>query len=226
MPGNQGAAGAKIRIYDTGTKRLLWSEQVAIYNSQAATGCYGRAQTERHYGLGTTETVDISVAFYPSGRQVWRRGAHANQAFLVREKTGHKQRLPRELDPWISYGGAARPLGLRPDKAGKSERAPGVSCSYGISLAIRTPRATGGSSSRKEKLGAGGTGGYSLASESACRDDSSSRWFEQPSRYMRIQRTIPTTRRMKPRKFKKNSIATSAGSRPFQRPAPTLGIGP
>lgn len=85
LPGNRGAAGAKIRIYDAGTDRLLWSEQVAIYNSQAAAGYYGGAQTERHYGLGTKETVDVSVELYPSGKVVRRRNANANQTTVVRE---------------------------------------------------------------------------------------------------------------------------------------------
>lgn len=83
--GNRGAAGAKIRIHDAGTGKLLWSEQIAIYNSQAAAGYYGLAQTERHYGLGMTKTVDVSVEFYPSGKVVRRRGARSNQTIVVCE---------------------------------------------------------------------------------------------------------------------------------------------
>ena len=40
LPGNRGAAGAKIRLYAPGTKELLWYEQVTIYDSQAAASYY------------------------------------------------------------------------------------------------------------------------------------------------------------------------------------------
>ncbi len=85
-PGNRGAGGAKIRIFARGGKRLLWYEQVAIYNSQAAASYYGLALTERHFGLGDRLVVDISVEFYPSGRTVWRRMARANGVVVVQEE--------------------------------------------------------------------------------------------------------------------------------------------
>jgi hypothetical protein len=86
LPGNRGAGGAKIRIYAPGTDRLLWYEQVAIYNSQAAASYYGLAATERHFGLGERQEIDVSVEFYPSGSQVWSRGARANEVAVVREE--------------------------------------------------------------------------------------------------------------------------------------------
>jgi len=86
LPGNRGAAGAKIRIFAPGTKQLLWYEQVAIYDSQAALSCYSFAQTERHYGLGSRETVDVSVQFYPSSKTVWQQNAAADRTTIIREK--------------------------------------------------------------------------------------------------------------------------------------------
>ncbi len=66
--GNRGAAGAKIRISEPGTGRLLWYEQVAIYDSQVSTNYYGALETERHYGLGDRKEADVSVEFYPGGK--------------------------------------------------------------------------------------------------------------------------------------------------------------
>lgn len=91
--GNRGAAGAKIRIYThdegplrrTAASRLLWCEQVTIYDSQAAASYYALPVTERHFGLGERKTVDVSVEFYPSHRLVWNRGVNANQAVQVLE---------------------------------------------------------------------------------------------------------------------------------------------
>jgi hypothetical protein len=85
QPGNRGAAGAKIRLYEPGTERLLWYEQVLIYDSQASASYYSFAQTERHFGLGSRMAVDASVEFYPSGKVVWQRAAAANRTVVVRE---------------------------------------------------------------------------------------------------------------------------------------------
>jgi hypothetical protein len=86
-PGNRGAAGAKIRLYAPGTDRLLWYEQVAIYNSQSAQSYYTPTETERHYGLGTRRAADVEVEFYPSGKRVRVAGAAANTTVRVREES-------------------------------------------------------------------------------------------------------------------------------------------
>ena len=83
--GNRGAAGAKIRLYAAGTKQLVGYESVAIYCFQAASSYYGRAQTERHFGLGSRVNVDVEVEFYPSGRIVRRATVGANQAITINE---------------------------------------------------------------------------------------------------------------------------------------------
>ncbi len=85
LPGNRGAAGAKIRIYEPGGSRLLWQEQVVLYNSQAAQSYYGQAQTERHFGLGDRDVVDVCVQFHPSGKSIWRRGVPANSVLAIKE---------------------------------------------------------------------------------------------------------------------------------------------
>jgi len=84
--GNGGAAGAIIRLYEPGGERLIWYEQVAIYDSQAAASYYGLAQTERHFGLGDRPSVDVSVQFYPSGSVVRRRGIGAGRVLTVDER--------------------------------------------------------------------------------------------------------------------------------------------
>jgi len=93
--GNRGAAGpgcgagAKIRIYTRDKDRLLWYEQVTIYDSQAAASYYSLPApqpgpvTERHFGLGKRKIVDLSVEFYTSKSLVWKRGVNANQTVEV-----------------------------------------------------------------------------------------------------------------------------------------------
>ncbi|UCE50551.1 MAG: VCBS repeat-containing protein [Phycisphaerales bacterium] len=84
-PGNRGAAGAKIRIYTHDDGRLLWNEQVTIYDSQAAASYYALPTTERHFGLGGRDTVDVRIEFYPSRSVVWKRGVTVNRAIEIAE---------------------------------------------------------------------------------------------------------------------------------------------
>ena len=83
--GNRGAAGAKIRITEPGGGKLLWYEQVAIYDSQASTNYYGAAETERHFGLGDRAAVDVEVEFYPSGKKAAKAGVAANATVRIVE---------------------------------------------------------------------------------------------------------------------------------------------
>ncbi|OAI45212.1 hypothetical protein AYO44_13060 [Planctomycetaceae bacterium SCGC AG-212-F19] len=85
LPGNKGAAGAKIRLYAAGTQQLLWYEHVAIWDSQAAQSYYSFAETERHFGLGKRDAVDVVVEFYPSGKKVERKNVKANTTVRVPE---------------------------------------------------------------------------------------------------------------------------------------------
>ena len=94
LPGNRGAAGAKIRLYAPGSQQLLWYEQVAIYDSQAAASYYGLAQTERHFGLGSRTSVDVAVEFYPSGKIVRQRGVGADRTVEIREDA-RRNEIPR-----------------------------------------------------------------------------------------------------------------------------------
>jgi hypothetical protein len=87
VPGNKGATGAKIRLYDSQTGKLLWSEQVAIYSSQSAQSYYSFAETERHYGLGRRSRVDVQVEFYPSGKRVEKKDIPVNAIVTVTEGT-------------------------------------------------------------------------------------------------------------------------------------------
>ena len=83
--GNRAAAGARIRLYAAGSGDLLWSEEAGIYDRQEAHSYYTAAATERHFGLGSRETVDVRVDFSPSGKAVWERGAKAGRTVGIRE---------------------------------------------------------------------------------------------------------------------------------------------
>ncbi len=83
-PGNAGAAGAKIRVFAPDGK-LLWFEQIQAYCKQASQPCYAYAETERHFGLGSRDTVDVAVEFHPSGKTVWSRDVKAGSQITLKE---------------------------------------------------------------------------------------------------------------------------------------------
>jgi hypothetical protein len=87
--GNKAAAGAKIRVYEAAplgdSTKLLGYEQVAVWGRQVCHSYYSYAQTERHFGLGNRQSVDVFVEFYPSGKVCWQRGAAANTTLTIRE---------------------------------------------------------------------------------------------------------------------------------------------
>ncbi|HLX64588.1 MAG TPA: CRTAC1 family protein [Planctomycetota bacterium] len=85
LPGNRAAAGAKIRLFEPSTKKLLCYEQVVIAGRQSAHTYYAYATTERHFGLGKLDAADVSVEFYPSGKIVEKKGVKADATLEVQE---------------------------------------------------------------------------------------------------------------------------------------------
>jgi hypothetical protein len=83
--GNRAAAGALIRLFEPGTAQLVAREEVAIYCFQAANSYYGRATTERHFGLGNRATVDVEVKFHPSGTVRRVNGVPSGSTIVVDE---------------------------------------------------------------------------------------------------------------------------------------------
>jgi hypothetical protein len=84
--GNRGAAGAKIRVTETDTGKLLWFEQVQILDSQSAHSFYSLAETERHFGLGSRTAVKVVAEFHPSGKRMTLQSAKANSTIRLEEK--------------------------------------------------------------------------------------------------------------------------------------------
>ena len=88
--GNRAATGAKIRIYESGNMgnpdHLLWYEQVGIWGRQSFHSYYTGVVTERHFGLGQREDVDVSVEFYPSGKRMESRRVKTNTTVQVVEE--------------------------------------------------------------------------------------------------------------------------------------------
>jgi DNA-directed RNA polymerase specialized sigma24 family protein len=84
LPGNVGAAGAKISVYAPGTNQLLGFEQAAQYDFQVATSYYGYGETERHFGLGALTSVDVVVAF-ASGKVVRLKNVASNETVRILE---------------------------------------------------------------------------------------------------------------------------------------------
>ena len=85
-PGNRCAAGAKIRVLEPGTGKLLWYEQVVIAGRQSAHSYYATSATERHFGLGERRKVDLAVEFYPSGKVVKMGAVEGDRAVEVGER--------------------------------------------------------------------------------------------------------------------------------------------
>ncbi|HEV8607083.1 MAG TPA: VCBS repeat-containing protein [Tepidisphaeraceae bacterium] len=84
-PGNRAAANAKIRITDPATHKLLWYEQITLFGRQSFHSYYATTPTERHFGLGDRETVDVSVEFHPSRKLVEQRAVKADTAIEINE---------------------------------------------------------------------------------------------------------------------------------------------
>jgi MYXO-CTERM domain-containing protein len=85
LPGNHGAAGAKISLYEAGTTKLLWYDEVIIRAKQVQQNYYSFAETERHFGLGSRASVDVVVHFYPSNKEVKKAGVAANSTVRIGE---------------------------------------------------------------------------------------------------------------------------------------------
>jgi hypothetical protein len=90
VKGNASAISAKIRLFPTGTpegeRKLCGYEQVSLWGRQSFHNYYSAAKTERHFGLGKREQVDVEVEFYPSGKKVTQRNVPANRTVLVSER--------------------------------------------------------------------------------------------------------------------------------------------
>ncbi|MGH7435328.1 MAG: FG-GAP repeat domain-containing protein [Polyangiaceae bacterium] len=85
LPGNKEGVNSKIRLYEAGTDHLLWFEEVLQFSKQAQQNYYAFDQLERHFGLGTKATVDVTVTFYPSGTTVRKNGVAANTTVTIGE---------------------------------------------------------------------------------------------------------------------------------------------
>jgi hypothetical protein len=83
--GNRSATGAKIRITEPGPGKLLWYEQIALWGRQSFHSYYATSPTERHFGLGDRESVDVSVEFHPSRKRVEQRGVKADSTIEIRQ---------------------------------------------------------------------------------------------------------------------------------------------
>ena len=83
--GNRMATGAKIRLTEPGSGKLLAYEQVAVWGKQACHSYYAYPLTDRHFGLGDRTTVDVAVEFYPSGKTVGKKGVQADTTLEIHE---------------------------------------------------------------------------------------------------------------------------------------------
>jgi hypothetical protein len=70
LPGRKAAPTAKIYVRPAGSDEVIGTTQLSIYCKQAQQTYYGFDETERHFGIGAHESVDVSVHFYPSFKLV------------------------------------------------------------------------------------------------------------------------------------------------------------
>jgi len=84
--GNKNAAGTKIKIFESETHKLIWYEEIITYCKQAQQNYgYYFGETERHFGLGLRNNIDIEVEFYPSKKVISKLGVKANQIIRIEE---------------------------------------------------------------------------------------------------------------------------------------------
>src|SRR6185295_7328163 len=77
--GNRSAAGARIVVGGQ-------TEHVSNWRRQSFHSYYAAAATERHFGLGDGETVDVRVVFNPTRRRVEKKGVTADAVITVEEQ--------------------------------------------------------------------------------------------------------------------------------------------
>jgi len=85
LAGNRSGISSKIRVYESGTDRLLWFEEALQYSKQAQQNYYAFDALERHFGLGGRDQVDVTVTFYPSGTVVRKNGIAADSTVVIGE---------------------------------------------------------------------------------------------------------------------------------------------
>jgi hypothetical protein len=85
LAGNKGAMGSSIRVYEAGTRKLVWFEELSSTAKQVQLNSYAFAETGRHVGLGDRTAVDVAVLFYPSSKLVEKRGVPANTTVRIAE---------------------------------------------------------------------------------------------------------------------------------------------
>jgi hypothetical protein len=113
LAGNRPGVSSQIRIFEAGTDKLLWYEEVLAFSKQAQQNYYAFDQLERHYGLGAKTSVDVTVTFYPSGTTVRKNGALADSTIVIGEDGTNgvvEPPTPRPVDPGsgAAPGGAAQ----------------------------------------------------------------------------------------------------------------------
>jgi MYXO-CTERM domain-containing protein len=153
LPGNKAAAGAEIRVFAPGTTQLLWYEEISLYSKQVQQNYYAMGDTERHIGLGSRATVDVTVRFHPSNKVVRRAGVAANSTVRISEDgAGTIVPPPAQTD-----AGAPPPM---PD-AGAPEAKPaadvGTTGAAGAGAAGTGAAGLGGSNNGAAGTGAAGT---------------------------------------------------------------------
>jgi MYXO-CTERM domain-containing protein len=108
LPGNKPGVNSQVRIFEAGTDKLLWYEEVLAFSKQAQQNYYAFDQLERHYGLGAKTSVDVTITFYPSGTTVRKNGAMADSTIVIGEDGTNGVVEPPKPKPVDPGGGAAQ----------------------------------------------------------------------------------------------------------------------
>jgi MYXO-CTERM domain-containing protein len=165
LPGNKAAAGAEIRVFAPGTNQLLWYEEISLYSKQVQQNYYAMGDTERHIGLGSRATVDVTVRFHPSNKVVRRDGVAANSTVRISEDGAGTIVPPPQASP--DAGGTTTDAGAAPDAAKPAPDAGAAGAGgAGTGAAGTTGNATGaagtgvttGAAGEPATTGAAGTG--------------------------------------------------------------------
>jgi hypothetical protein len=161
LAGNKPGVSSKIRIYEAGTDKLLWFEEVLVFSKQAQQNYYAFDQLERHYGLGAHETVDVTITFYPSGTTVRKDGAAADTTITIGEDGSNGVIEP--LEPIEPVGGAAQGGSAQGGSAsGQAGTSSGGTSQAGLIQGGSTQGATG------SLAGSAPAGGAAPGSDAGC----------------------------------------------------------
>lgn len=138
LPGNRGGVNSKIRVYEPNSDHLLWFEEVMEFSKQAQQNYYAFDALERHYGLGSRDSVDVTVTLSVRHRRSKERRPGEQHARRRRRRHERYDRAKNSVDASRREPSRGRVVRGRPDRGGIVRR--GIVAGRAVGGGVQSPR--------------------------------------------------------------------------------------